>query len=142
MIQNGQRHLLLRGQECEFMMRSFRNYIWTMKLCLGKGGNEVSKEYTITDLYRQIGRTFRAHGVDKAVLLKARNSRKENSQENIIRTYPGMELEIAADGWFDKEKLLQECGKLWPGVEINILDLNEDENLGLVDEVMEDGILL
>lgn len=63
------------------MMRSFRNYIWTMKLCLGRGGNEVSKEYTITDLYRQIGRTFRAHGVDKAVLLKARNSRKENSQD-------------------------------------------------------------
>lgn len=36
----------------------------------------------------------------------------------------------------------QECRQLWPGVEISILDLNEDENLNLVDEVMEDGILL
>lgn len=96
----------------------------------------MSGDYTIAELYRQIGRTFRAHGVDKVVLLKAKNRATE------LDTYPEMTLEIAADGWFDKKKLQQECRLLWPGVEINILDLNEDENLDLVDEVMEDGILL
>lgn len=102
----------------------------------------MSEDYTITELYRQIGRTFRDHGADKVVLLKAKNKKESMIDRNAITGCPEMTLEIAADGWFDKKKLQQECKQLWPGVEINILDLNEDENLDLVDEVLEDGILL
>lgn len=96
-------------------------------------------EITIDELYRQIGRTFREHGADKVVLLKAKKMKRPAENTEREKEYF---LEVAADGWFDKKKLQQKCSQLWPEVEMNILDLNEDENLGLVDEVMEDGILL
>lgn len=89
----------------------------------------MEKEFSVLELYREIGRTFHGAGADKVVLLRARNQN-------------GMSLEIAVDGFFDKRKLQDECEKKWPEVAIRLLDLNEDENLELVDEVMEDGILL
>lgn len=90
----------------------------------------MNNENTIAEFYRQIGRTFRQHGADRVVLLKSRTCQQS------------MYLEIAADGCFELQELQKVCSEQWPDAEISILDLNEEENLNLIDEVLEDGILL
>lgn len=89
----------------------------------------MEKEFSVLELYREIGRTFHGAGADRVVLLRARNQKS-------------ISLEIAVDGFFDKKKLQDACEEKWPEVAVRILDLNEDENLDLMDEIMEDGILL
>lgn len=99
---------------------------------------------TVTDLYREIGRIFREYGADKVVLLKSAKQIENSSLSGLggEEIWRGMSLEVAVDGWIDSRQLEKVCKELWPGLEISVLDLNEDENPGLADEVMEDGILL
>lgn len=90
----------------------------------------MNSENTIAEFYRQIGRIFRQHGADRVVLLKSRTCQQS------------MYLEVAADGCFDSQELRKVCTEQWPDAEISILDLSAEENLNLIDEVLEDGILL
>lgn len=90
----------------------------------------MNSENTIAEFYRQIGRIFRQHGADRVVLLKSRTCQQS------------MYLEVAADGCFDLQELRMVCTEQWPDAEISILDLSAEENLNLIDEVLEDGILL
>lgn len=99
----------------------------------------MNSKNTITEFYRQIGTTFREHGADRVVLLKAKNCQQNDKDTKQIYS---MYLEIAADGCFDKEKLQKFCTEQWPDAEIRILDLSAEENLNLIDEILEDGILL
>lgn len=88
--------------------------------------------YDVTVLYRQIGKTFREKGAERVILLRSRK-------------YPdksGMELEVAVDGFINKEELQKECKNLWAEVDIVILDMNEEEHIDLLNEAIEDGILL
>lgn len=113
----------------------------------------MNSETMITELYRQIGRSFREHGADRVVLLKAKTiPSTEQNRTNLSavdnkageggQVRPNMYLEIAADGCFMLQELQKLCAAQWPDVEISILDLNAEENLELIDEVLEDGILL
>lgn len=90
----------------------------------------MNNENTIAEFYRQIGSTFRQHGADRVVLLKSRTCQQS------------MYLEVAVDGCFDLQELRKVCTEQWPDAEISILDLSAEENLNLIDEVLEDGILL
>lgn len=113
------------------------------KQCISKG-NLI---FTVTDLYREIGRIFREYGADKVILIKAKNRIENDTNDNLSNfgfkeIWKNMSLEIAADNLHDKEQLEKKCSELWPGLEVLILNLDEDANLNLMDEVMEDGILL
>lgn len=106
----------------------------------------MNSENTIAEFYRQIGRTFRQHGADRVVLLKSRtcqqNDEAADQMSGIDSGRTGMYLEVAADGCFDLQELQKVCSEQWPDAEISILDLSAEENLNLIDEVLEDGILL
>lgn len=90
-------------------------------------------EYSITELYREIGNVFRRNGAERVVLLSSKN----NSAPDYELT-----IEVAVDGFFEISKLQQESGKRWPQIKIILIDLNDNKNRCLADEVMEDGILL
>lgn len=92
----------------------------------------MEEKISITELYRQIGNMLHKAGADRAVLVRARECR-ETQKRN---------LEIAVDGILDSGALLQECRQKWPMTDITLLDLDADENLDLLDEALEDGILL
>lgn len=106
----------------------------------------MNSENTIAEFYRQIGRTFRQHGADRVVLLKSRtcqqNDEAADQMSGIDSGRTGMYLEVAVDGCFDLQELQKVCSEQWPDAEISILDLSAEENLNLIDEVLEDGILL
>lgn len=85
----------------------------------------------ITNIYREIGRTYREYGADQVVLLKSQAS-LENEKE--------LSLEIAVDGAVDIHELQKISRQCWPAVVVELLDLNENPNL--ITEIVEDGILL
>lgn len=88
--------------------------------------------YDVTELYRQIGKVYKANGADRVILLRSRKHVQDD----------GMSLEVAVDGFIDKDILLKESRRLWPDIEMTVLDLNEAENEELLNEAIEDGILL
>lgn len=90
-------------------------------------------EYTIVDLYRNIGILFRKHGAEHVALLSSKNN---------INAACEMTIEVAADGMIDVKYLYQQCQLHWPQINIIIYDLNKPENHHLIDEINEGGILL
>ncbi len=90
-------------------------------------------EYTVAELYREIGKVFREHGAQRVALLSSRTNQG---------TVQEMTLELAVDGDIVAKELYQECHRRWPSVEMVIYDLNDENNVDLIDEVVEDSILL
>lgn len=88
---------------------------------------------TITELYREIGKTFRSMGADQVVMLSSRKS-SESSCEMI--------LEIAVDGIVKAESLQEKSRELWPHIAINITCAGDDSDRFFGEEMMQDGIRL
>ena len=89
------------------------------------------QEYDVAEVYRQIGTIFRENGAERVILLRSRKHTKGR----------GMSLELAADGWLDQSSVQSKCQRLWPDIDMKILDLNEAD-AEFMNEVLEDGIIL
>ena len=87
--------------------------------------------YQVTELYREIGKTFRSWGAIQVVILKSRTNIEADVQ---------MKLEIAVDGCIDKKEMQKNVKMIWPQISMEILDLNENPNM--IDEIVEDGIVI
>ena len=93
----------------------------------------MKKTYEVVDLYREIGKEFRRLGAEKVILLHA----KTNPQ-NVEEMY----LEVAVEGFVEKEKLLAKSREEWPFLSMEIMVLDEVMDKELVLEIMEDGIII
>lgn len=93
----------------------------------------MKKTYEVVDLYREIGKEFRRLGAEKVALLHARTN-----HENAVEMF----LEIAVEGFVEKERLLEKGQELWPFLSIELIVLNEVTDKNLVLEIMEDGIII
>ena len=61
---------------------------------------EEYMEYSVTNLYREIGQFFRQNGAERVVLLSSKNNSKPAYE---------MEIEVAVDGLVQVQKLQLEC---------------------------------
>ena len=93
----------------------------------------MNLSYEVVDLYRAIGKEFRRFGAEKVILLHA----KTNPQ-NVEEMY----LEVAVEGFVEKEKLLAKSREEWPFLSMEIMVLDEVKDKELVLEIMEDGIII
>lgn len=89
------------------------------------------KYYEITELYRQIGREFRALGAERVILVSSRVC-KDSERE--------MFLEVAVEGSLNSAELQQHADTLWPQVAVKVIIIEEMVNR--LDEMEEDGIVL
>lgn len=90
-------------------------------------------EYSVTNLYREIGQFFLQNGVERVVLLSSKNNSNPAYE---------MEIEVAVDGLVQVQKVQLECENRWPEIKITVIDLNNEKNRSLCDELMEDGIII
>lgn len=93
----------------------------------------MNTQYEVVELYREIGREFRQLGAEKVILLHSRTN-PEKVEEMI--------LEIAVEGFVEKEKLNVKSKERWPFLTIEIILVNELNNHELENEIMEDGIII
>lgn len=89
--------------------------------------------YEVVDLYREIGKEFRSLGAEKVILIQSRTN-PENTEE--------MFLEVAVEGFVEKELLLRKSQELWPFVSMEVIVLDEMSDRECVSEIMEDGIFI
>lgn len=89
--------------------------------------------YEVVDLYREIGKEFRSLGAEKVILIQSRTN-PENTEE--------MFLEVAVEGFVEKELLLRKSQELWPFVSMEVTVLDEISDRECVSEIMEDGIFI
>ena len=87
--------------------------------------------YEITDLYRQIGREFRALGAERVILVSSRGCRA--SEQELL-------LEVAVEGILSTTELQQHADALWPHVAVQVVMM--EENISRLDEMEADGIVL
>lgn len=89
--------------------------------------------YEVVDLYREIGKEFRNLGAEKVILIQSRTN-PENTEE--------MFLEVAVEGFVEKELLLRKSQEFWPFVSMEVTILDEMSDRECVSEIMEDGIFI
>lgn len=89
--------------------------------------------YEVVDLYREIGKEFRSLGAEKVILIQSRTN-PGNTEE--------MFLEVAMEGFVEKELLLRKSQELWPFVSMEVTVLDEMSDRECVSEIMEDGIFI
>lgn len=87
----------------------------------------------IENLYRAIGKTLHELGSYRAVLIHSKATPDASCE---------MHLEIAVDGAIDISHADKICREKWPNIHIQLLDLNDYDNIELITEVIEDGIIL
>ena len=83
----------------------------------------------ITDLYQEIGRTFRSLGAQRVYLMHSRTVSHEEHE---------VELEIVLDTEEEAASFLAEAKKRWPSVCMKISRVTDDMNRD--EELMEDAI--
>ena len=87
----------------------------------------------IVNIYREIGKTLRALGAQRVVLLHSKATPSENYE---------MSLEVAVDGMIDVTEADKVCRATWENIDMKLLDLNDYSNRALMTEAIEDGIQL
>ena len=87
----------------------------------------------IVNIYREIGKTLRALGAQRVVLLHSKATPNEKYE---------MSLEVAVDGMIDVTEADKVCRAAWENIDMKLLDLNDYSNRALMTEAIEDGIQL
>jgi len=92
---------------------------------------------TVRDLYQQIGTFFREKGADRIILLSSRpilEPEPENGKQMI--------LQVAVDNGICQADVKEELERLWPQLEIQVLEYGVQSEDDLIHEIEWDGIKL